>query len=224
MRDFVAGISARAFPESVVRGVSDTRRTLGAVRQQARIVLSLRVLPRPVACFFWRAYRHARRTGDSFSLASAARPAELAELLALARSHDTVVELGTGTAWSAIALALDDRRRQVITYDPCVRDEREAYLDLAGSSVRARIDLREEPDSNGPRSADPPVPMLFIDSSHEREAVMAAFRAWSDALGPRAVVAFHDFDHPDHPGVREAVVDLQLLGRKSGGLFVWQAP
>jgi predicted O-methyltransferase YrrM len=51
-------------------------------------------------------------------------------LLALARDCDPVVELGTGTAWSAIALALDDRTRRVITCDPWVRHEREAYLDL----------------------------------------------------------------------------------------------
>jgi predicted O-methyltransferase YrrM len=213
-----------ALPRFIVRGVSDARHMLRVVRQQIRIALSLRVLPGPVAHFFWRAYRHARRTGDRFSLASAARPAELAKLLALARGHDMVVELGTGTAWTAIALALDEGTRQVLTYDPCVRREREAYLDLAGPSVRARVDLREEPDSSGPRSADLPVPMLFIDSSHEREAVMAAFHAWRDALEARAVVAFHDYDHPDHPGVREAIASLQLLGQKCGGLFVWRAP
>lgn len=189
-----------------------------------RVLLSLRVLPIPVARFFWRAYRHALRTGDRFSLASAARPAELAELLALARERDSVVELGTGTAWSAIALALGGPMRRVVTYDPCVRHEREAYLALAGSSVRARIDLREEPDSRGPRNGEPPVQMLFVDSSHEREAVLAAFDAWRDALEPGAVVAFHDYGHPDYPGVREAIIDLGLVGRESEGLFVWRAP
>lgn len=193
-------------------------------RQQVRVLLSLRVLPTGVARFFWRAYRHAQRTGDHFSLASAARPGELAELLALAHGRIRVVELGTGTAWSAIALALDDPRRQVVTYDPCVRQEREAYLDLAGPSVRARIDLRAEPDSRGPRDGEPSVEMLFIDSLHEREAVLAAFGAWRDALAPGAVVAFHDYGHPDYPGVREAIVDLALSGQESGGLFVWLAP
>jgi predicted O-methyltransferase YrrM len=148
----------------------------------------------------------------------------LAKLLILARDCKLVVELGTGTAWSAIALALDDRSRQVVTYDPCARHERDAYLDLAGPSVRARIDLRLEPDSHGPRNGEPRVPMLFIDSSHEREAVTAAFRAWRDALEPGAVVAFHDYGHPDYPGVREAITDLELSGQESGGLFLWWAP
>lgn len=194
------------------------------VSRMARGLLSLRVLPAPVALFVWRANRHAHRAGDRFSLLSAARPTELSTLLSLARDRGLVVELGTGTAWSAIALALDDRGRMVISYDPCVRDEREAYLDLAGPRVRARIDLRAEPDTNGPREGDPPVQMLFIDSLHEREAVTAAFRAWRDALAPGAVVAFHDYGHPDYPGVREAIVELGLSGEESGGLYVWRAP
>jgi predicted O-methyltransferase YrrM len=194
------------------------------VHQRARLALSLRVLPAPVARFVWRAHRHAHRSGDRFSLASAARPAELAGLLALARDRTAVVELGTGTAWSAIALALGDRARRVVSYDPCVRPERAAYLELAGRSVRERIDLRAEPDSQGPRADDSPAQLLFIDSSHERESVMSAFSAWRDALAPGAVVVFHDYRHPDYPGVRQAVVDLALSGSESGGLFVWRAP
>jgi predicted O-methyltransferase YrrM len=194
-----------------------------ARRQHVRVLLSLRVLPRPVARFFWRAYRHAYRIEDRFSLASAARPAELAELLALARDRRSVVELGTGTAWSAIALAIDDHTRRVVTYDPCRRPEREGYLDWVGPRVRGRIELRDEPDSRGPRDGES-VELLFIDSSHDRDSVMAAFRAWRDALVPGAIVAFHDYDHPSYPGVREAILDLGLLGRRQGGLYVWCAP
>jgi predicted O-methyltransferase YrrM len=195
-----------------------------AVRADLRLALSLRVLPLRVARFWWRARRHARRAEDRFSLDSAARPAELAELLASARDRTSVVELGTGTAWSAIALALDDRVRRIVSYDPCVRHAREAYLDLAGRGVRERIDLRDEPDSVGPRPADPPAQLLFIDSSHERHAVVTAFRTWRGALAPDAVVVFHDHGHPDYPGVREAVTELALSGEECGGLFVWRTP
>ncbi len=197
---------------------------MSAVSQRVLLALSLRVLPVRVARFYWQAHRHARRSGDRFSLASAARPAELAGLLALARGRQAVVELGTGTAWSAIALALDDGRRRVVSYDPCVRPEREAYLRLTASSVRQRIDLRAEPDSRGPHVGDAPVQLLFVDSLHERAPVLDAFRAWRDALAPGAVVVFHDYGHPDYPGVREAVVELGLVGSQSGGVFVWRAP
>jgi predicted O-methyltransferase YrrM len=197
----------------------------GLMRRRLRLALSVRVLPPRVARFYWRASRWALSTGDRFSLASAARPAELAELLALARGRTCVVELGTGTAWSAIALALGDRSRRVITYDPCVRPEREGYLRLAGAPARGRIELRDEPDSHGPHAGDPPVELLFVDSSHEREAVLDAFRAWRDTLAPGATVVFHDYGHPSYPGVREAVAELGLQGGvERGGVFVWQVP
>jgi predicted O-methyltransferase YrrM len=189
-----------------------------------RLLLSLRVLPWRVARFYWRARRHALRSGDHFSLASAARPQELAELLALASGCETVVELGTGTAWSAIALALDDRARSIVSYDPSVRAEREAYLDLAGRRARERIELRAEPDARGPHVGDPSAQLLFIDSEHQRQPVLAAFRAWRHALAPGAVVVFHDYAHPDYPGVRAAVAELGLHGSERGGVFVWRGP
>lgn len=195
-----------------------------ALVESARRVLSLRVLPPRIGLFYWRAHRHARRTGDHFSLVSAARPAELAELLELAHQCNLIVELGTGTAWSAIALALADGVRRVISYDPCVRSQRESYLALVGSSVRGRIELRDQPDSQGPHRGDAPVELLFIDSSHDADSVLAAFRVWRDALASGAIVAFHDYDHPVYPGVRQAVAELALSGSQSGGLFVWRAP
>ncbi len=194
------------------------------MRAELRLLLSLRVLPPRVAGFYVRARRRASRDGDRFSLDSAARPQELAELLALAAGRRAVVELGTGTAWSTIALALADPARRVISYDPELRPEREAYLDLAGAAVRERIELRGEPDTAGPHAGDPPVELLFIDSLHEREPAAAAFRAWQGALAAGAVVVFHDYGHPAYPGVAQAVSDLGLDGRRSGGQFVWRAP
>jgi predicted O-methyltransferase YrrM len=182
------------------------------------------VLPWRVALFYRRARRHARRSGDRFSLDSAARPSELAELLALAAGRQSVVELGTGTAWSAIALALDHSTRRIVSYDPSVRSERIAYLKLAGASARERIELRAEPDSRGPHVGDAPPELLFIDSEHERQPVLDAFAAWRGALAPGAVVVFHDYGHPRYPGVREAVAELGLQGSERGGVFVWRAP
>jgi predicted O-methyltransferase YrrM len=194
------------------------------MRANARLLLSLRALPWRVALFYLRAWRHARRSADRFSLASAARPNELAELLDLAGGRQTVVELGTGTAWSAIALALDDRSRRIVSYDPNARPERNAYLELAGADARRRIELRAEPDSRGPHAGDSAPQLLFIDSEHEREPVLAAFAAWSSALAPGAVVVFHDYAHPRYPGVREAVQELRLQGSERGGVFVWRSP
>jgi hypothetical protein len=38
------------------------------------------------------------------------------------------------------------------------------------------------------------------------------------------VVVFHDYSHPDYPGIREAVVELGLAGSEPDGVFVWEAP
>lgn len=190
---------------------------------ELRVASSLRRLPFRIAVFLWRARRHARRDKDAFSLASAIRPVELATLLRVAAGRREVVELGTGTGWSAISLALADGHRRVVSYDPCVRPQREHYLAQVRPQVRDRIEFRPERDSSGPRQGEQP-DVLFIDSHHERDAVVDAFSARRDSLAPGAVVAFHDYGHPDYPGVREAVEQLGLDGSARGTLFLWRAP
>jgi Methyltransferase domain len=68
------------------------------------------------------------------------------------------------------------------------------------------------------------VDMLFVDGSHERDLTVRTFEAWRAALAPGAVVAFHDVDNPDYPGVGEAIAELGLDGAVEGDLFVWRAP
>jgi predicted O-methyltransferase YrrM len=199
---------------------------MSALRRLAgrlRLWRSVAVLPPRVARFYLRAYREGTRRGDSWSIASRARPAELRRLIGLARGHDETVEIGTGTAWTSIALALADRDRVVRTYDPIVRPERELYLALIPPRDRARIELVEQSGEDPP--ADPGRPgLLFIDSSHEREETANTFRRWQSYVRPGGVVCFHDYGHPDFPGVAEAVVDLGLEGRDAGGMFVWRKP
>jgi predicted O-methyltransferase YrrM len=188
-----------------------------------RALWQLRHLPPNVARFQWRARRQAERLRDEFSLVSATRPRDLAILLRLARSRLRVVELGTGTAWTAIALALADRERQVVTFDPIVRPEREAYLRLAGPRVASRITLVDAPGEGG-QEATGPVDLLYIDSAHDRESVIAEYRAWRPRLASGAVVALDDYDHEDFPGIREAVAELELAGEPLGTLFVHRLP
>jgi predicted O-methyltransferase YrrM len=176
-----------------------------------------------VALFRVRAAREARRAGDRFSIDSATRADELAELLRLARGCRHAVELGTGTAWTTISLALADRRRQVTSYDPVTRPERERYLGLVPERVRRRIRLLERPGASGPPPNAPPADFLFVDSSHEREETIAELRAWRDALAPGAVVVFHDYAEPAYPGVGEAIRELRLQGEAIGHLFAWRA-
>lgn len=68
------------------------------------------------------------------------------------------------------------------------------------------------------------VDLLFIDSSHTREATLQEWHAWRPRLAPGALVVFDDHGHPEFPGVAEAVRELGLDGHVEAGMFVWQGP
>jgi predicted O-methyltransferase YrrM len=180
-------------------------------------------LPPRVALFYSRARRAAARSGDEWSLRSATGPESLALLLRLARGRRHVVEIGTGTAWTAVALALADRDRRVKSFDPQVRAGRERYIALAGADAAKRIELVEGGGEDGPTETDCPPDMLFVDGSHERELTVRTFESWRPALAPAAIVAFHDFENPRYPGVTEAIAALGLEGDVVGDVFVWRS-
>lgn len=199
------------------------RRMLRRLAGRLRLWGAVMPLPPRVARFYLRAYRVATRHGDDWSLASRARPSELRSLIELSRGQRSVVEIGTGTAWTAIALAMADSGRRVRTYDPIVRAERELYFGLLRVGDRERIECIQR--SGEANLEDPPeADFLFVDSSHEREETANTFRNWQPHLAPGAVVAFHDYGHPDFPGVAEAIVDLGLDGRVESGMYVWRKP
>jgi predicted O-methyltransferase YrrM len=179
-------------------------------------------LPPRVAFFFARARRLAARRGDAWSLRSATGPRSLAHVLREAHGHRRVVEIGTGTAWASIASALADDARQIVTYDPVVREAREWYLELAGASVRSRIALIDAPGEAGPADGAANVGFVYIDGSHDRDRTIATFEAWHAAVAPGGAIAFHDWRNESYPGVTEAILELGLPGQAHGDVFVWR--
>ncbi len=192
-------------------------------RVELRWYADLRALPLPVALFQARARVVAHRRDDRFSLTSVTRPGDLRTLLSLAAGRAHVVELGTATGWTAISLALSDPARRVTSFDPVSRPEPARYLQLVGPAVRSRIELVTAVGSDGPRH-DRPVDLLYIDSSHERQATIDEVHAWWPVLAPGAAIVFDDYGHPYYPGVCEAVQELGLDGRPVGTLFVATGP
>jgi predicted O-methyltransferase YrrM len=190
-----------------------------ALATKVRYANQLRALPPRVARFHFRARRAAARAGDEFSLVSATRPTDLAVLLALARGRRRVVELGTATAWTAISFAIADPGREVTSFDPVDRPERERYLSLAGARVRQRVELVTAPGVSGPRDSRA-VDLLYVDSSHARQETIDELHAWRPVLAPGALVVLDDYVNADFPGVREAVLELGLSGEQRGMLFV----
>jgi predicted O-methyltransferase YrrM len=179
-------------------------------------------LPPNVALFFTRARRMAVRRGDDWSLSSATGPRSLNHVLRASRGQRRFVEVGTGTAWTAIASALAEPERRVSSYDPVVRPERDWYLGLAGADARRRIDLIQDVGESGPRSTGERVGFVFIDGSHLRERTIETFEAWSQVLAPGGAIAFHDWQNERYPGVTEAIVALGLRGDVAGDVFLWR--
>ena len=192
------------------------------LRLAAARLPALRRLPPRVAAFQARALLLALRAGDAFAVQSATRAEDVAELLRLAGGRRLVVELGTATAWTTASLALADPGRAVLSFDPVVQPHRERYLALLPAAVRERMTLVQAPGVEGVGHATAPVEMLFVDSTHERDATVAEVEAWRRRLAPGAVVVLHDFDNPAFPGVREAVEALGLQGEVRHGSFVWR--
>ena len=202
------------------------RATIGRRRRDLQLLWGLRGVRPRVLWFQWRARQFAWRNGDLFSIYSVTRPGDMRVLLELAAGSSRIVELGTGTAWTAITLALDDPNRRVVTYD--IPDLSRGigpqhYLQLVDSDVRDRIELIVAPGSTGPRDAKP-VDLLYIDSSHEREQTIEEVQVWRPHLRPGAPVIFDDYTNPGFPGVREATEQLGLRGEQRGELFVHRHP
>ncbi|WP_027005160.1 class I SAM-dependent methyltransferase [Conexibacter woesei] len=196
------------------------------LRLLQRLAAAAPALPPAVVWFHARALRQALARDDGFTLRSASSPRQVAVLLGLARGRRRVVELGTATGWTAAALVLADPERRVVSCDPVVQPNRERYLDLLRAPDRARLTLLavDGADAAADGVAEGPVDLLFVDSSHTRDATLQEWHAWRPRLAPGALVVFDDHGHPDFPGVAEAVAELGLSGWREAGMFVWQGP
>jgi len=180
---------------------------------------------RPRRFFYRRTIRYEREArqlaeqlDDRWTIHSATPIDDVMLLLALAHGRRRVVELGTGPGWTAASFVLDDRRRVVRTYDPFEREHRDKYLSLAGKA-RDRIVLNDRP---GCEPDGLPADFLFVDSSHDRAETIQEIEAWRPCLLPGAVVAFHDYNSPEWPGISEAISDLGLEGVDIDGVYVWK--
>jgi predicted O-methyltransferase YrrM len=199
----------------------DRRSTLVRGGRLALQAWHLARLPVAVAAFWARAMRRAQAAGDTWSIDVACRPAELRVLLGALGHALQVAEVGTAAGWTTACIALARPGREVHSWDVEAHPERDRYLALLDACDRARVHLHDRPGGLGPADP-PPVDAVFIDSSHERDETVATFRTWEPVLSPGGVIAFHDYDDEDYPGVTEAVRELGLQGEAHGHLYVWR--
>jgi predicted O-methyltransferase YrrM len=193
---------------------------LGSRAIQVKQIRDLGV-PLNLALFFHRAERRAKP--DAEELMMMTHEWDFATIIKLAAGRRRCVEIGTGIATTTIGLALADSGRIVWSYDPYPRDW-SRYVSLVPENARRRINFIAE---RGDAPSHPPsdVDFLFIDSSHEREDVVTEFQTWLPHLAEDGLVAFHDYDDPNWPGVMAAIDDdLKLQGEARGYVFVWRKP
>jgi hypothetical protein len=178
-------------------------------------------LPRRVAWFYLRAVRAAYAGVDDAAIAAALPPAELVRLLHLARGARRVLEIGTGPAWTAIALALDDEERLITTVDNAPWRGRERYLALVGARLRARIELQTLPFRDAAKAVRRPVEMVFVGPLRSKEDVKAAFEAAAAVVVPEGIVVLQRAGgaSPD-----DATAELAVGGRPDDGFLVWRKP
>ena len=194
----------------------------GAVLGGARAVGQLWRLPAPARRFYRAAIWTAIRRRDGYTLRVSLPPRELSELLDLARGRPRIVELGTANAWTALALASSRPETEVVTLDPRVRPEREAYVSLVAPEARSRVTFLTRRGEDAAERID--VDLLYIDTTHEYELVLACFEQWMPRVVQGGLVVFDDYDHPHFPGPARAVETLKLDGRRAGRMFVWTKP
>ena len=183
----------------------------------------LGTLPPRVRGFYVRALATAIRLRDWRTVHSSAPPRDVAALLELIGGRRHVVEIGTASAWTAIALTLADPDRHVRSLDPAIRQWRERYVALVPDEARRRLTLEQASGADPARQIGP-LDALFIDADKRPEGNRAFFEGWEPLLEPGGLVVFHDYGHPKFPGIAQAVCELGLAGEARGALFIWRKP
>jgi predicted O-methyltransferase YrrM len=137
-------------------------------------------------------------------------PAEVELLTRLSRQigdeqpQPVFVNLGAGAGTSALALAEGCPHAQIITFD-LYRDhfdlERQAFK-RAGRLCPIFIQAFSYADHSG---LELHPHLVFIDADHSQSAVAADIEEWLRHIVNGGLMVFHDYGHPNYPGVRTAV-------------------
>lgn len=139
-------------------------------------------------------------------------PAEGKALAELARGK-RVLEIGSYCGLSTVCMARTAKHVTAMDYfdgrgTPRPQDTRETLL-----ANLKRYGVQDRVQTCHPESAELPLDeydLVFIDGAHDFESVQADTQKALAVLAPDGLLAFHDYGHPSHPGIKE-VVEL-LLG------------
>lgn len=148
---------------------------------------------------------------DNWGFLRALEVSALCELVGLAINGKVrsplFVNVGAGHGTSSLAMAEACPQAEIYSVDSdtwFLKCERDTFM-MAGIKHPHQIHANSHaPDLIFEHKAD----LIFIDADHREEEVRADILKWIQYIRNEGIIAFHDYDHPNYPGVKIAVDEL----------------
>lgn len=156
---------------------------------------------------------------------------DIGELIALLPSWAKVVELGSFTGGTARQWLASNKVATLYCidaweggYDPDdlasnanMRDA-EAEFDTLKDGRLVKLKMRTTQAAT--MFPDASIDLVYIDADHRFPAVVADLRAWLPKVKGGGYIAGHDYNQPNHPGVK-AAVDLWVPSITTHAMSNW---
>lgn len=135
----------------------------------------------------------------------------LQELVRLAVDNKSTpplfVNVGAGHGTSSLAMAEACPEAMIYSVDNnlwFMECERKSFNEAGRKQPHQIHANSHDPDLEFEYEAD----FIFIDADHREEEVRADILKWFQYICNDGIMAFHDYDHPNYPGVKIAVDEL----------------
>lgn len=130
---------------------------------------------------------------------------QLASLVGVKHPQPLFINLGAGAGTSSLAMAEGCPHAQIVTFDINQEHfdlERKAFRYNRRLSCPTQV-LASSHANHSELNLRPH--LVFVDADHSKKAVRADIKEWLPRITNGGIIALHDYDHPDYPGVRAAV-------------------
>lgn len=130
--------------------------------------------------------------------------------------NPVIVNIGAGEGTSALAMLESRPDAFIFSIDKKRREEEAIALQKAGKLKLNRV-WRIMGDSSRVGKHWPfEIDAVFIDGAHHDEAVRADIAAWVPKVKRNGIIYFHDYNHPNVPGLTK-IVDKAMKSRQMLG-------
>jgi len=137
------------------------------------------------------------------------------QVLSPLEGHPVIIEFGTGHGRSAATIGLSCPQGTVYTFDPGIpyinegQNEEEYEADTRKMiSMSGATNVIFERISNLDKEWTTPIDAINIDSDHSYEQTKDEINKWIPLLKKGGHAFFHDYGHPNAPGVKQAIDEL----------------